>query len=246
MTIHNSLSINELNNVAFRHFNIDNKQSGNDHKDNQQYHQNQNVMFKPKTIFSNQRDSTTSSDTLIDADSSFADSIAKIDYLAKTQTVTNSELNCIKPIPVYIQSQQNTGQHFNYSSVIANQNKVNLTQQQILEPSKISQKMTFLGKNRLERQYDQEEDEDEDKIVINIDELSLTNLVSLEHETTEESIQVPFKPDQNIGVDQLNQHLQYQQQFNNQIIDNEFEHDLKTLDEKIFKVKQMLESMKRT
>lgn len=75
----------------------------------------------------------------------------------------------------------------------------------------------------------QDEDEDEEKIVINMDELSL---VSLEQETSvDESTQMIPIPNQKDAP--IQQHVDYQ-----------FENDLKTLDQKIFKVKQMLDSMK--
>lgn len=252
-----------------------------------------------------QADSTTSSDTLIDADSSFADSIAKLDHMLRGQQAANY----VKPIPIYpqvphppppshlshVQNAYNSHLpgvmshptvNYHMTPTFTSGAQVN----QVKSPQKTQKNTRYLS------QLDQYDDEDEEKIVINMDELSLTSLVSLEHETTDDSIQVfnnnnntnsnnnkplavateinnhmtskpmnVVEPHQNLntstGTNQQVHHFYHHHHLHGSQLqanrmtpeafqqyihaeDEEFEKDLKTLDEKILRVKQMLESMK--
>lgn len=113
---------------------------------------------------------------------------------------------------------------------------------------------------KIRLKYD--DDDDDEKIVINMDELSLASLVSLEHNesASEDSIQVfqqhehqqaksataANNNDEATHLQQQhhqNQHLHQHHDYHQQV-DDQFENDLKMLDQKIFKVKKMLDSMK--
>lgn len=152
---------------------------------------------------SNVSTATSSSDTLIDADSSFHS--FNIDTFRNGINATNYH-------------------HFNNFDnpvILKGKTKTNSSSQLKDQQMKHDQ-----------NDYDEEE-EDNDKILICMDDLSITTI-----QTTNESIVnsnlslVPVKFDENNFVNNIN------------LNDDEFQLDLNKLDEKIFKVKQLLDSMK--
>jgi hypothetical protein len=141
---------------------------------------------------------TTSSDTLIDADSSFDLVNQKKIFDENKKLLSNNNNN-----------NNNNYNTDNNDEFVFNQNT-----------------KYYQHKNFIEDDYN-DEDDDEDRIFLTMDDLSITTF-TLQTSALEETV------DGSVDTINLDNY------------DDEFQNDLQKLDEKIFKVKKLLQSMKKS
>lgn len=231
-----------------------------------------------KTIVSQEKQanfkdcSTTTSDTLIDADCSFAaDSI----QLENNFNLLNNFTQ--KPLPSFVHHNQQPQQqqqhqhnlhtqqlpqyHVNKENAFKNSYFSNANNNQFmnnhlnhnfnylnnLSPSK---NQHMIKKNQFVIQppnYDQDDDDEEEKIIISMDELSITTIQSSSNDsettTTNETSSSTLNVFNNNTNNNNIKNIQKAQPKTSSA-DDQFQQDLKKLDQKILKVKQLLESMK--
>jgi len=135
---------------------------------------------------------TTSSDTLIDADSSF-------DSISFNALVNQKKL--------YLNDENKKPSINNNNDFIYNHN-----------PKYYQQQMNFIY-DANQNEYDEDDDDDDSRILLTMDDLSITTIQTTALEETESAIEI-------------NKY------------DDEFQSGLETLDQKIFQVKKLLQSMK--
>jgi hypothetical protein len=184
-------------------------------------HVQNNLAKKKLNNFPNDLSTTTSSNTLIDADSSFYS--LKVDPKCQKNNLFRnlSTKNQLDKNQLLLQEKFNL-------------NNLKLQQQQKHLRSKLDDDIDELNNaivvNQINKSIniledDDEEDEENDKIIIAMEDLSISTMQTSNTLTTNEDSMFSFRSEDG---------------------EDDFQENLKKLDEKIFNVKQMLQSMKAT
>lgn len=181
----------------------------------------------------NMKDFSTT-DTLVDADLSFADSFRKVANFCNS--IPTNQINQFLPIynnDLPYNFEQPRLPIINKPSFIPNDQMC--LNHKVINPNINIQQKNFNVATNLKNQFiepnfshpnqDDEDEEDEEKIIISMEDLSITTIQT--SNVTSDSGEIMLQP---VVIKNVQ--------------DDQFQQDLKKLDQKIFKVKQLLDSMK--